>query len=297
MNQIQMRRFEDLIRENFPDFHIQSTQKLGEGWMSIAILVNEQWVFRFPKKQEGADDLEKEIKIMPKLAERITLAIPQFEFVGKQHNALPFVGYRLLPGEILGEDAVPSLPVSEQRMIARQIAKFIDEISSFPVSIARNLDVPEVDLRHDYVEMFEQMKQTIFPHFDQDMKNYISLRFRTYLDHSDNFGYRPALIHGDLSPDHYLIDPKERKLTGIIDFGDLQITDPDYEYIYILEDCGEDFARHVMEERGQDHIEDRLKKVSFFITADHLATILEGYNRKNQELIIEGIDAIRLEMG
>ncbi|WP_167569076.1 hypothetical protein [Brevibacillus migulae] len=51
-----------------------------------------------------------------------------------------------------------------------------------------------------------------------------------------------------------------------------------------------------MEARKVDHIERRLKKVSFFVIADHLATILEGNDRKDQTLIDEGIQAIRLEM-
>ena len=117
-------------------------QKLGEGWMSIAMLVNEEWVFRFPKNLEAAVDLEKEFKIMPMLAERISIAIPRFANVGKQQNGLR----KMLPGEALGEDAFPLLPVTEQRMIAGQIATFIEEVSAFPVEIARGLDVPEVDL-------------------------------------------------------------------------------------------------------------------------------------------------------
>ncbi|WP_167569078.1 phosphotransferase family protein [Brevibacillus migulae] len=221
MEQIQKRILEDIIRNNFPDLDIQYMQMLGEGRMSIAMLVNEEWVFRFPKKQEAADDLEKEIKIMPKLAEWITLAIPRFEYVGKQDNGFPFVGYKMLPGELLGEDSFPSLPVIEQRMIACQIAKFINELSAFPVDIARELGVPEVDLRKKYTDMFEQAKKIIFPFFEQDMQHYITFRFQTYFDSLDNFSYSPALIHADLSPDHYVIDPKERNLTGIIDFGDL----------------------------------------------------------------------------
>ncbi|MBP1934279.1 hypothetical protein [Ammoniphilus resinae] len=92
------------------------------------------------------------------------------------------------------------------------------------------------------------------------------------------------------------IDPKERNLTGIIDFGDLQITDPGYEYTYIFEDCGEEIAYYVMQLRGVDDIERKLKKVSFFVTADHLATVLEGIERNDQTLINEDIKSIRLEM-
>jgi aminoglycoside 2''-phosphotransferase len=65
-----------------------------------------------------------------------------------------------------------------------------------------------------------------------------------------------------------------------------------YEYTYVFEDCGEDIARRVMEVREVNHIQHRLKKVSFFVTADHLATILAGIDRKDQVLIEEGIEAL-----
>lgn len=288
--------FQEDIRRNFPDFDILTVKKLGEGLRSIALLVNGEWVFRFPKEREGADDLEKEINILPYLAERITLAVPQFAFVGKQHNGLPFVGYRKLPGEIVGEDAVPSLPKEEKETLARQIAQFMDELSAFPVDKAKALGVPEKDLHQDTVETFEKIKTTVFPIVDENMRQYIASRFESYLGNPEYFQYVPTLIHADLSPDHYLMDPIERKLVGIIDFGDMQICDPDYEYLYLVEDCGEDFARQVMQWRGQEEFERRLDKVSFFLTFDHLDYIMEGIDRGNPDWIREGIENIRQEM-
>jgi len=289
-------RYRNVIRRNFPGFPVRAARKLGEGRRSVAILVDEQWVFRFPKAQDGADDLEKEIRILPKLAERITVAIPKFEFVGKQENGMPFVGYRRLPGELLEEDAVPSLPPAERLALAGQIASFIDELSSFPPADAKALGVPERDVRKDFAAMLERAERMLYPLLDPKLQAYITSRFESYFGNSNHFRYTPALLHADLSPDHFLIDPRERKLTGIIDFGDLQIADPDYEYVYLLEDCGEPFARRVMEARGQEDIEERLNKVSFFVTAGHLATMIEGIHRGNREWFEEGIEAIREEM-
>jgi aminoglycoside 2''-phosphotransferase len=263
--------------------------------MSVAVLVNEEWVFRFPKTQEGAKDLEKEIRILPHLAKHVTLAIPQFAYIGKRKNGMPFVGYRMLPGEILGEDAVPTLSEHEQELIAGQLARFIDEMSSFSVEMARELGIPEVDFRREYAETFAEVKQKVFPLMDQNMRRYISDRFAAYLGNPENFQYTPALLHADLSPDHFLIDQIERKLTGIIDFGDIMIGDPDFEYIYILEDGGVDFARRVMERRGQDP-EKHLPKAAFFVTADYLRFILEGVTSGDQQWVNEGIASIRDEM-
>ena len=288
--------FEKEIQENFSEIEVRTIKKLGEGWVSIAVLVNNEWVFRFPKKQDGAADLKKEISIMPHLAKQITLAIPQFEYLGKQKNGLPFVGYKILPGEILGEKAVPALLDDEKEVIARQIAEFIDELSSFPVKQAKKLGVPERNFYKDYLETFEDVKLKIFPLVDEKVRQYITLRFETYLGNQNNFQYTPTLIHADLSPGHYLIDTKKRKLTGIIDFGDIEIGDPDYEYSRILEDCGYDFTRRVMTLRGQNIAKERFEKIAIFVTVSHIGVILAGIKRGNQAWINNGIEAVHREM-
>ena len=82
------------IQKQFPHWNIDSFQTLGEGWMSKTFLVNEEWVFRFAKHQEASVDLGKEIRILPDLAAHLTLAIPQFEFTGRQANGLMYVVYK-----------------------------------------------------------------------------------------------------------------------------------------------------------------------------------------------------------
>ncbi len=288
--------FAHTIRENFPELDVRKVEKLGRGWMNEAVLVNEEWVFRFPLQQEGAEALEKEIIILPHLAHRITLAIPQFDFIGQQRNGLPFVGYKKLPGEILGETEVLSLSAEEQDMVARQIATFIDELSAFPIAQARALGMLETDFYQEFTDHFKAARQHVFPLVNQEMQQYLAARFETYLGHPEHFQYRPTLIHADLSPNHYLMDPQKRSLTSIIDFGDIQIGDPDYEYLYMLEDGGEAFTRRVMAIRGQSDLDKRLAKIAYFITFDHVDLVLEGIHRGHQAWINAGIKAIREEM-
>ena len=105
-----------------------------------------------------------------------------------------------------------------------------------------------------------------------------------------------SLIHGDLSPDHFLIDSKTKNLLGIIDFGDMAICDPDYEYLYIFEDCGKSFTCDLLRERGHEHINKCLEKISYFVTFDHLTYIIEGMDRGKDAWISEGMDEIISEM-
>jgi aminoglycoside 2''-phosphotransferase len=50
--------------------------------------------------------------------------------------------------------------------------------------------------------------------------------------------YQPAVLHGDLSPDHFLADTEQARLTGVIDWGDARIGDPAWDLVYIYEDYG-----------------------------------------------------------
>ncbi|PMB02503.1 aminoglycoside O-phosphotransferase APH(2'')-IIIa [Fischerella thermalis CCMEE 5273] len=291
-----MKEYKEAIWEHFPDFELTSVTKLGEGWMSVALLVNERWVFRFPKKEQGAQDLQKEINIMPRLSKRLSITIPHFEFIGQLQNGYPFVGYKVLPGEILDEDGFALLSTAEKRNLARQLAAFMDEIHSFSVDEALGLGVPVVKLAPVFAQLQTQVEQRVFPLTDVLVQQYISTRFQTYFDHGHYRAYTPRLIHGDLSPDHFLINPQNQQLTGIIDFGDLQVTDPDYEYRYLLEDCGLAFTKDVLQCRGERDVDGRLKKISLFVTFDHLDYLLEGMKRGEDDWVREGLEVIENEM-
>lgn len=75
INGIENAEFESIkltILKNFERMKIDHIMKLGEGWMSRAYLINHAMVFRFPKDKQGAIDLEKEIKSLPKLKKCIS---------------------------------------------------------------------------------------------------------------------------------------------------------------------------------------------------------------------------------
>ncbi|WP_010096956.1 phosphotransferase family protein [Ornithinibacillus scapharcae] len=285
-----------MINSNFNNMKVNHIIKLGEGWMSRAYLINHEVVFRFPKEKAGAIDTEIEIKALPSLKKHISLNIPEFIFLGKQDNGFPFVGYRLLPGEPMNEQLFCSLPPETKNKIAHQIAEFMDQISSFSVAHAKNLDIPVKNFYQSYLETFYEVKEKAFPEVNQDLQTYISYRFEMYLENKNNFKYSPKLLHADLSMDHLLFDQKRQELTGVIDFGDIKIGDPDYEYLYLLEECGEAFAKIVMGLRKEENVQHKFEKLSFFLTADNVVLLLEGLKRNNKEMIEEAIDILQYEM-
>ncbi|ULL19893.1 aminoglycoside phosphotransferase family protein [Paenibacillus sp. H1-7] len=281
-----------MIKDQFPDMSIQSVESLGEGFRNYAILVNGEWVFRFPKSQQGADELNKEIQLLPLLVGCVKVSIPQFVYIGRQSDGSPFVGYRKVQGEILGEDGMNTLLDYVKDRFALQLADFMNVLSSFPVEIALHAGVPIRNPMKEILLLKEAVEQQAFPLLNDSLRDYLTLRFQSYLKHPGFHRYTPALIHGDLSPDHFLLDPHLTSLTGIIDFGDAAVSDPVYDYVYLLEDCGEPFTRQVMACRGEVGLDELMRKVSLFVTFDQVSYLIEGLKAEDRDWINEGLDLL-----
>src|SRR5688572_22586104 len=90
----------ELISTQFPKLSPAEASYLGEGCDSVAFVVNRQYVFRFPKRDDVEEQLLREVPLVAALAPRLPVAIPRYEFVG-QPSALfsrHFGGYPLIDG-------------------------------------------------------------------------------------------------------------------------------------------------------------------------------------------------------
>jgi len=64
-----------LIDEQFPELSPASLERFGAGWDNTVWFVNGTYVFRFPRRQLGADCLEVEVVVLPQIADRLPLPI------------------------------------------------------------------------------------------------------------------------------------------------------------------------------------------------------------------------------
>src|SRR5690242_6432490 len=89
-----------LLAAQFPPLPQRSLALLGEGWDYAAFLVDEEWVFRFPRRAVVVPGTEREIATLPLLAPSLPVAVPTPEQVGRPSDDFPwpFYGARFLPG-------------------------------------------------------------------------------------------------------------------------------------------------------------------------------------------------------
>jgi aminoglycoside phosphotransferase (APT) family kinase protein len=209
---------ETLVRRllgQFPQLAGAPLRRLAEGWDNTVWLVGDRWAFRFPHRTMGAELLEREVRVLPRLAAALPAPIPAPVYVGHPADGYPwtFFGAELIRGvEPHGIDD------AARCRLAPALARFLRALH----------DVPVVDeLRYD-------------PNRRADMP----YRAAMTDDWLERLGRRPpgvdrvlaeaaalpppegdVVAHGDLHFRHVLVDAGGG-LAGVIDWGDVCRGDP-----------------------------------------------------------------------
>jgi aminoglycoside 2''-phosphotransferase len=289
---------EKCVRENFPEFPIKFFKTLSRGMGNCAFLANGEYVFRFPKHEKANRPLATEINLLPKLAPKITLAIPRFEYVGKQiGNGLGLVGYKLIGGEKLAKETTEDAPGIPNPAIARQIANFFNELHGFSLAEARNCGVDEENLREFFIRQREDARNFVYPVIEErlpkkagEITEKTELAFENYLDDPENFDYKPRLIHNDLEAEHILADPEKKIVTGIIDFGGAKLNDPDYDLWRPYFHFGRGFIEEMLKSYPHENPPRLFQKMGFFWTAQLVHRALRPILLKDDKKISWAIE-------
>ena len=233
-----------LVREQFPDVELGTISLLGEGWDNTMWIVDDEWVFRFPRRSYVLAGIQNELKLLPDLAPLLPLPIPVPELVGEPSDTFPwpFYGCRLLPGRELADADLDEAALTR---LARPLAEFLRTLHALDL----DADLP------------------IDPVGRADMSVRVP-RTRQYLEEVASLGlWRPpplvdnllaaaaalpeaeptAVCHGDLHLRHLLVDDGGEP-TGVIDWIDLSRNDPCVDlvlYWAVLPPGGRDEFRNV----------------------------------------------------
>src|SRR5262245_48561352 len=76
---------------------------LDEGWNNVIYLVNNELIFRFPRRAEGVSCMENEIALLPHIAKYVSFPLSCPSWIGSPSDLYPypFAGYRMITGKPL----------------------------------------------------------------------------------------------------------------------------------------------------------------------------------------------------
>lgn len=279
-----------LVNEQFPELAVKSIKLLGVGWDNTVYLLNEQYVFRFPRKEIAAKLLETEFASLPKIAGKLPIVIPVPKWFGKSSEKFqwPFIGYEILPGKTA---CYKNLSDKERAVLAEPLANFLKALHSINAQEFNNV------LQADQIGRVDALVR--IPKTRENLKELESLgllknKKELYKILDDASNLRPAeniaVCHGDIYVRHLLVD-ENNKLTGIIDWGDIHIGDPagdlSIAHSFLPPSAHENFRR------AYGNITEETWKLAQF-KALYLCSVLVVYGTKSNDSFIanEGLKGL-----
>ncbi|HYL15894.1 MAG TPA: aminoglycoside phosphotransferase family protein [Terriglobales bacterium] len=259
-----------------PGLSIRSVRRLGEGWNSRVFLVNDELVFRFPKRRENWEELNREIAFLGSAAPDLPLAVPRYRSVAPDSTAAPhgYAVYQYLPGHALDLKVLNS---EKRATAAADIARFLKALHTLQPSGDLASRLPREDERTVAEEYLSRAAHEIIPKLPflegTALRRELEMRLRT----PGNFSFRPVVLHADLSCDHILVE--DDVVVAVLDFGDVNWGDPDYDFMYLSLDFGPGFAQEVGRKYGHEDLELLGRKLQYFSIVDQIGTILDGAGR------------------
>lgn len=287
----------ELIRGCYPEFTVRSVRLEGAGWDNRAFTVNDELVFRFPQFEEVVPYLEREIRILPVLAELSPLPLPVIEYVGKRGRNQPFlkkfVGYRRLAGTALTAREWNRLSAACRDRVARQLSGFLDMLRAFPVERAAALGVGREHHRRRTLDLLAAGRASVFPGLSSSEREAVERAIGAYLDDPDCFDYRPSLLHADLCGEHILWDAVTERISGILDFGDVTIGDPDFDLSGPFAEYGAEFLRRLPLRKTGTGSRMLFKKLHAFAVSAKLNAIAHHPKKDDPAVRAAGLAALR----
>jgi aminoglycoside 2''-phosphotransferase len=264
------------IETENPGLSVRSVCFLGEGWNCRAYLVNSELVFRFPKRPEHWEELEREIAFLAFAAPRLPLAVPEYVRVARDSPsaAYGYAAYRYLRGNAMD---IKDLTCEERASAADAIAMFLRALHGLQPNPDMGSSLPREDPRMVAEEYLARAEREVLPKLPALEARALRKQFDLYLNTSANFLFRPAVLHADLSGDHILMDADS--IGGVIDFGDVCWGDPDYDFMYLSVEFGQAFVEEVARRYGHSDLGDLGIKLHYFSLVDQIGTILDGAGR------------------
>ncbi len=219
--------FVEAISAAWPDIHIGSARlQAHDGEFNDILVVNEELIFRFPRRSENIPAFLREIKRLLKLEPILPLPVPRPIFDSGPATRLGqvFMGYRLIPGQPLDVEAL-EVPENEDllQILAEQLAGFLTALHPLAPAMA-GLDLPIMEMPAWSRTFFEEGRKNLFFYMRDDACQAVADTFEAYFERDDLHRYQPCLVHGDFGGSNILFDG--RGISGVLDFAGACISDP-----------------------------------------------------------------------
>lgn len=215
------------IRGEFPDLAFDRSTLNDFGDDHAVVLLDDLWVFRFPRNAEVAAYAATERRLLEALAPVSPIAVPVYSHVSASGD---FGGYRMIAGQDLSEALFAGLAADIQARVLDEIGRFLRALHHLPTDLAtverpshRDAAYYAGAYRHRRTRLAGVLTPAVLAKAD---------RFYETLPGAVACTER-IVTHRDLTEDHILLTPGGDRLAGVIDFTDVALGDPAFDFTFL----------------------------------------------------------------
>ena len=201
-------------------------------------------VLHLPKHAAAVAAHARRVQIMPYLRGHLSPAIPLPEPRSATGVSPGTVDAAWLPGRPLTPGAIDER--SEARL-ARSLGRFLAELHAYPAERAQALGAPGPRDRREFLEgLRDRSLRALRPQLGAPRTARLRRWWRTFLA-DDAAPYDPTPTHGQIAPEHLLLDEEGHDLRAVLGWCGLTVADPALDLAAVAPHYGTDFAWLVME--------------------------------------------------
>lgn len=223
-----------VVVAHIPDYQVDSVAQFGEGWDNIAYEVNGELIVRFSKESDPARRaarVDHEARLLAAVAGISPLPVPEPRFTVAEQGCL---AYFKIPGLPLLDMPRPQR-LAHGESIAATLGELLTAMHDVPVDRMADLvgtdDRPLAQRRREAAETYGTVAGGVPVLHRRPVEAFLDAP-------PPDDEYALAFSHNDLGIEHFLIDPVEWRVTGIIDWSDAAIVDPACDFGLLYRDLG-----------------------------------------------------------
>ncbi|HHT7240340.1 MULTISPECIES: aminoglycoside phosphotransferase family protein [Bacillus] len=246
-----MDSYKQYIKQALPNLSIHSYKQNEEGWDNIAVIINDDLLFRFPRKLEYAKRIPLEKELCTILFHSLQeIEIPKYNLLYKNDcDTAPFCSYYpLIHGEPLTTKVVAKLEKKELETIIKQLATFLAALHSIPLKHVKALGFSIEKTLTYWKELQTKLNQYLTNSLTSLQKSALNSLFENFFAYIAKSTFQNTIIHADFTHHHILFNNQSKTISGVIDFGDAQIGDPAFDFAGLYYDFGHEFTTSVYEQ-------------------------------------------------
>lgn len=272
---------------------INELRYLSSGDDSDTFLCNEHYVIKVPKRDTVRNAQKREFELYGFLEScNLSYQTPAVVYQSDQVNIMTY-----LKGEHITYEQYHKLSEKEKDALACDEATFLKELHSIEIDYSIDLFSDSQENKRDKFLEDKALLISILKKeqlLSADILEHIELIYSNILNNTVLFEYSPCLVHNDFSSSNMIF--RNNRLFGVIDFGDFVVSDPDNDFLCLLDcstdDFGKDFGRRVLKYYQHKNPKMVERKAELNDAYWAINQIIYGYERSDRNMLTKGISEL-----